>query len=343
MKHNRMKNNSGMILVLALWAMGLLSIFAIYLGVHARQRMILLSRLETRDNLHFSARSGIGKAISFVNMKNSSRMAWNSLNFKLSLMNNPELFSDIDLGNFKCEVSYDFFDKSFHEIEKRYGMIDEESKININIVEKNEISRLLQAVVGLDGEDAGDLALSIVDWREEGTSVLEGFFSDNYYNNLKNPYPPKNNDFESIEELLFVEGINQDILDRLRWFVTIYGDGRVNVNTASWHVLVALGFDPDVADKIISIRDGADERPATGDDYFFYDISDFIGKIEFLESLSEHEIERARKIVLANKVATSGFFYQIQAIAQKKLSENKKNIVCVYNSLDRIIEYWNEI
>ena len=343
MKHDRMSNNSGMILVLALWAMGLLSVFAIYLGIHARQRMILLSRLETRDNLHLSAKSGIGKAISFINTKNNDRSAWDSLDFKVALMNNPEIFSDIDLGNFRCEISYDFFDKSFHEIKKRYGMIDEESKININIVGRNEISRLLQVVIGLNDEEAEGLALSIIDWREEGGSVLEGFFSDNYYDNLRDPYPPKDGDFESIDELLFVEGINQNILDRLRWFVTIYGDGRVNVNTASWHALVALGFDEDVVDKIVSIRNGVDEKPATGDDYFFYSVKDFTSKIESSGSLSEHEIYRAQQIVLADKIVISGFFYQSSAVAEKKRSENRKNINCVYNSLDRIIEYWNEI
>lgn len=343
MRDSRLRNKSGMILVLALWAMGLLSIFAIYLGVHVRQRMIFLSRLETRDNLYFSAKSGIGKAISFLNMKNDNQQWWDSLSFKEDLMNNPDLFSDIDLGNFKCEISYNLFDKSFQKSEKRYGMIDEESKININTAKKDEIVRLLELVVGLDDEASENLALSIIDWRQEGESVLEGFSSDSYYNQLKDPYRPKNNNFESIEELLLVEGVNQDILDRLRWFVTIYGDGRVNINTASWHVLVALGFDLDVVDKIISVRNGADEKPATSDDYFFNDTLDFVSKIESFESLSEHEIKRATQIVLDNNIVTAGSFYQIRAIAKKDRSENKKNIICVYNSSDRAIEYWNEI
>jgi len=339
----RLNNKKGMILILALWAMSLLGVFSIYLGVHARQKIILLSRLETRDNLYFSAKSAVGKAICFIQKERKDGKIWNSVDSKINLMNNSDIFSNMDFKSFQAEVSYGFFDKTLNKIENRYGMIDEESKLNINTSNKNEIERLIKLLAVLDVEDSENLALAIVDWREEGQSTLEGFFSDSYYNNLKNPYSPKNGDFEIIDELLFVEGINQNLLFKLRQAFTIYGDGRVNVNTASGDVLCAIGFDVDVVRKIVSFRDGPDEKSATADDYFFNDISDFAIQVKSFESLSVNEIDRAVHIIEKGGVKTSSSFYEICAISKKKNSSYKKNVICIYDSQEKEIRYWNEI
>ena len=54
-----------------------------------------------------------------------------------------------------------------------------------------------------------------------------------------------------LDEILLVKGMNKEIYDKLINFVTIYGDGAVNINTASKEVLEALGLADSLVDKIL--------------------------------------------------------------------------------------------
>ncbi len=59
-----------------------------------------------------------------------------------------------------------------------------------------------------------------------------------------------------LDELLLIKGIDERIYARLRPFLTIWGDGMVNINTASKEVLMGLHEDitAELADRIISYR-----------------------------------------------------------------------------------------
>ena len=122
-------------------------------------------------------------------------------------MNNKKAFRDISLGGYTVDISYNVFDKTFRKTEKRYGMIDEGSKININKANRKTLSDLFQHTLGWDDEQANTLSLAIIDWREEHDSVLKGFFSGDYYENLKDPYEQKNSNFELFDEIFAMQPI----------------------------------------------------------------------------------------------------------------------------------------
>ncbi len=124
----------------------------------------------------------------------------------------------------------------------RWGVVDEESKINLNKTDVQTLTNLLINVLSLNDEDAAKLAQALLDWRQYGESEITGFFSDDYYSNLQYPYPKKSADYETLDEILLVKGMNKQMYDKLINFVTIYGDGAVNINTASKEVLEALGL-----------------------------------------------------------------------------------------------------
>ena len=141
--------------------------------------------------------------------------------------------------------------------------MDEESKINLNKTDQIVLTNLLIRVLALKEEEAGQLAAALLDWRQYGESEITGFFSEDYYSNLQYPYPKKSADYETLDEMLLVKGMTQQCYDKLINYVTIYGDGAVNINTASKDVLIALGLQESLVDKILSVRRGRDGLDAT--------------------------------------------------------------------------------
>lgn len=58
----------------------------------------------------------------------------------------------------------------------------------------------------------------------------------------------------SINEVLLAEGMTVDKFRLFKDMVTVYGNGKVNINTVSKAVLVCLGLDEELADKILRFR-----------------------------------------------------------------------------------------
>jgi competence ComEA-like helix-hairpin-helix protein len=85
-----------------------------------------------------------------------------------------------------------------------YGIGDEESRLNINTVSREELAKL---------EDMRpEVASSIMDWRDGDNSAQPGGAERDYYASLKPPYIPRNGEFQTIRELLMVQGVEPTLL-----------------------------------------------------------------------------------------------------------------------------------
>jgi DNA uptake protein ComE-like DNA-binding protein len=154
-----------------------------------------------------------------------------------------------------------------------WRLTDESRKINVNLVSSDVLSRIKrmdQAVVA-----------SILDWIDEDDIPNPDGAENEYYASLSPSYRCKNRPFESLEELLFVKGITAEIyfgtrqaespgalsdmtMEQnhtveeegtvgLRELLTVYGDGKINLNTVLPDVLKILPFLSDAAiDEILS-------------------------------------------------------------------------------------------
>jgi len=60
--------------------------------------------------------------------------------------------------------------------------------------------------------------------------------------------------FSSINEVFLVEGMSRDNFILFKDLITVYGVGKININTASKAVLIALGLDDDTASVILRFR-----------------------------------------------------------------------------------------
>jgi type II secretory pathway component PulK len=331
-----------MVLILALWALSLLTILAVQMAVQVRQKIQILSRLENRSRLQSLAASGVQKAQAVLQTALRLNGTFNSPAFKEFVFNNPLAFENVALGENSFEVSYSYYPAGVTQPEKRFGISDEEGRINVNTANRVVLTRLIRITTGLSEEAAGDLAKAIIDWRQYGENEIAGFYSDDYYDNLEFSYQQKKKPFEHPEELLLVEGMSPAVYERLLDFITIYGKGFVNVNTASSVVLQALGLSEALVEKILFVRRGPDKIDMTADDYFFADVSHMMQDIAAFTKVDQTEFEEFAFFYGQAVLGTQSSYFRIQSRGQLRTSQEKKVISCVLYSPDGRIVYWRE-
>ncbi len=244
----------GSMLVMALWMLSLLGLFSISLGFGVRQKAALLNRLSTLDAVYPIAYSGVELAKSLVRTDD---------NFDV------DIFTDTwASGSQKRELDGGSFSLG---TDGPSPVVDEERKVNLNHTSAEVLGRLLQRVSGLDRDEAEALGYNLQDWMDS-----DSFFGhpqhgaeDSYYDGLPLPYAAKDAAYETLDELLLVKDMTEQVFGKIRPYVTVYGSGKVNLNTAGRQVLSALGFSEAAVQAIVQYRAGADGQEGTGDDSFF--------------------------------------------------------------------------
>lgn len=128
--------------------------------------------------------------------------------------------------------------------------------------------RLLD-ILGLDRS----LSETLADWIDEDDEPRpSGAERMDYYGKLAPPVRPKGAAVDSIDEMMLIKKYSPTIVKRLAPFVTPYGEGKVNINTAPKEVLMSLSDEITgaAADRIIEYRsrepfkDPADIRKVKG-------------------------------------------------------------------------------
>jgi general secretion pathway protein K len=169
-----------------------------------------------------------------------------------------------------------------------WKITDLERKFNINIANETILQQAL-LVMGVDAGEYPPIVGSILDWIDpDDNTHVEGAESD-YYKTLTPPYMAKNGPIDDLSELLLVKGITAELywgtsssdhpiaaFQHLNRFgrpvappnypvglvdlFTPLSSGRININTASAHVLQLIpGVDENMASAIVSGRGGEDD------------------------------------------------------------------------------------
>ncbi|MBF0386499.1 MAG: general secretion pathway protein GspK [Candidatus Omnitrophica bacterium] len=331
----------GFVLVMALWALGFLAVLALSIGLGTRQKIVLLGRLENRSQAQFAAEAGVKKAVAVLLDDLEKNQLQYSPAAKARRHNNAAELGNIPLGGMNATVFCPSADEVSGQFLERPGLCDEAGKLNINKTDVVTLTRLVARVLGLDDEKSRGLAGGIIDWRDYGQSEATGFFSDDYYKNLEYPYDMKSQPFERIDELLLVKGVDKNIYSALRPFVTIYGDGRININTVSKEVLCALGVDGDLADKLLKARRGQDNLAATADDHVFLNTFDVPVDVNTLVALTEPEARQLDALNTAELLRTDSLIFSLVA----RSSDGNKTgrvIEAVFDAAQNKYLFWYE-
>jgi general secretion pathway protein K len=332
----------GTVLILALWALSLLTVLTVQLGFRVHRRMDFLRRMEVRSQLRFIAEAGARRAIALLDEQSPIHQQGDELFKKHYWFNNPEHFDSIRIGAGTFTVG-PLENDSLSQGERRYGITDEQSKLSVNRADRYILARLFQIVTSLSRDEVQSLADAIVDWREYGKSEITGFLSDEYYDHLEFPYPSKDADFQSLDELRLVRGFSAQMVDALRPYLTVYGDGRVNVNTAGVPVLMALGLNEDVAARLIAVRKGPDQMEATGDDIYFLHTHNINAQLLEQRDFREQEMAQVDFLLARGYLTTQTQYYAIHSQGALLKERGRMVIDCVFHKHDAKIVYWREV
>jgi len=144
----------------------------------------------------------------------------------------------------------------------RIEIVDEQARFNINSiiypsgndnVEAIERFRRLVALLELDG----DIVDALADWIDP----------DSEQRLADSEVGAKNAPFCTLEEILAVKGITEEVYRKIKPYITVYGDlaGRIDINTAGRINIMSLSesIDSELAERVILYRDRSPLKSVT--------------------------------------------------------------------------------
>ncbi|KJR42983.1 general secretion pathway protein K [Candidatus Magnetoovum chiemensis] len=232
----------GIALILVLWVIAILIGAATVFSYQSRIEAQANFNLRELTAAKYLAQAGINRAIIEIlyNQKNfNDDQTW-KLDGKFKTV-------DMENGSYKVKIA------------------TEMSKIDINYADDTILKGLLNSL-GLDIITQEQLVDCIQDWKDEDDlHRLKGAERD-YYMSLKEPYEPADASFTSVDELLLVKGMTQEIFygtegkKGLKDFVTVFSyTPLIDIITAPKEIIMALpDFTEDIANNLIDYRNNND-------------------------------------------------------------------------------------
>jgi general secretion pathway protein K len=341
-----MRQKQGSALIIVLWIVIILSIIVSSFSFEAHIQSRITSFYRKRDKADAIALSGIQVA---------------RLLIAKSKKINPSL-SDEEVVSMSIEKEDDIWFPDAKDLAMnnsvvveqaiaggtlRLSITSERSRRNVNKLKEDDWERIFE-LTNVPEDMWPELIDSFADWTDkDGISKIDGGESDDYYMTLDEPYEARNGDLDSVGELLLIKGFSKALVyggvmpdseDDIEPVVfggfadmlTVYGDGKVDVNTADSRVLMTLPeVDELVAGSIVEERDGffSDDEEIEAEP--FKDESDFLARLELPNSVKSY-------------ITTASGTYRITS--EGTMGNVTRSVWCVANYNNNKIEYlrWRE-
>lgn len=288
-------------------------------------RLRVVSDVKWGPKVRAAGAKALAEAIPLVSKDNTE--GYDSL--EESWADNEEVFKEVSFGGGTYTVFSYGKNFSGEEISRRYGLTDEERKINLNHAPVELLSRLFQIKGDLSKQVADDFTLFLVDWRDENTTKDKTLLpEDCSYHSF--PAHCKNSNFEVLEEIFWIPGMTADLFQKVKEDLTVYGEGRTNINTATVTSLMAHGLSETGASKIVSWREAG---------HVFEKISWITGRSGEL-GLGEQDREALAK------AASSGLFglrsYAFQGVVRTTFGGKTRGQISFIINRDGDLLSWQE-
>jgi general secretion pathway protein K len=228
--------------------------------------------------LEFSRRSGIGLklAVNYADSRNALYYAFGGYQAALAILrgdtNDYDGPGDIWYGALPpIPFNRGFISIRIEDEKARFNVkklvVAQAEKWVVQERRRSMLERLLD-VLELDSS----VVAAIVDWQDSDGATQPGGAEGAFYSSLELPYVPRNEPVVTAGELLLVRGFERKLfflppssrgfgeteeLGALDDYITVYGDGRININTAALPVLMSLSIDMNefIARDIIEYRE----------------------------------------------------------------------------------------
>lgn len=324
----------GSVLIAVLWLLAMLSIFAIAVSRQASQELTFGQWVRDHVQGRELAKAAVERAL--YEIRADKFPVFDA--FQESWASNRDAFKEVQMpeGKFSAICEQDG--------EKRYGACDEAARINLNKAPEDVLKRLFMAADrDLSEEKATAVAQAVLDWRDPDKDAHPQGAESRDYENLPVPHQAANADFQTVEELSMIMGMTPQLFRKVRPFVTVYTDGKVNFNTASKTVLMALGLSDKLADRLLDFRKGADKELGTDDDEVFQDPSQITSAISAREPLSPEEFTQLSAPIAQGMVSVKSDVFRVHGVGHVNRSSRDADtfLTCVLKRNGTIL-LWQE-
>jgi len=285
----------GSALILVLWVLGILSMLVVSFAfdAHLEGKVISFARKRRKaEALAFSgmqvARMLLDKQLSVSGNESEETKAedrWYSHALTLRRGGSITLVEPLGEGTIRLDIE------------------PEQVWRNINKLNEEDWERIFQAI-GLPEDDWPELIDSYFDWIDPDSNPRQdGAESSDYYETLDPPYQARNAPFDTVRELLLVKGFREAVLsggvlnpeepkerqiaitNGVQNLLTVFGDGKVNVNAVRQDNLTVLMTLPGVTElgarAIIEERETPTYAGAgtMDDDTSYRSVQDFMTRV----------------------------------------------------------------
>ncbi len=210
---NPLNKESGIALFIVLWVLILMTVIAAEFGYTMRSELNIARNFAEETQAAYIAEAGINNVI-YELVKEHIYLSYKSANAAQTE----------DAENIQWRVNADIPPISFGTGSYTITIENEAGKVNLNLATR-EILEMALSRFDLDEQKVNEIVDSIMDWRDEDHFYRTYGAEDDYYLSLSNPYECKDADFDSVNEVLFVKGMNEDIFyGGFKEMLTIYPD-----------------------------------------------------------------------------------------------------------------------
>ena len=269
--NNQIIKKEGAALLVALWVLIILSLIVSSFAFEIQLEATLVSHKRKKFQAEILAQSGIEYARAILDRRSEAKeleiedMDEDQDGFMQSALfikRGLSTTSTIDLGDGSFSVTLE----------------SAESGRNVNLLSRDEWLEILE-MANVPSTEWDSMVDCLADWIDpDDLHGLSGAESDDPFYQDRG-YPVKNGPLDSVEELLLIKGWGPDILygkeaDEesdaifgIADLLTVWGDGKVNLNTASTNVLLSYAeYEDWELESVMEARNGEDGEAGTLDD-----------------------------------------------------------------------------
>ena len=344
--HRRTQRRNGSVFLLILLVVASMTILAIGLAYRCRLEIQLAQSSAQKAKAFYLALGGVERLKALLSQQELSTERLSKICPFQGTSKTEKFFEPLK----------DHFDENTFQA---YSINDEQGYLNINKSDP-AVWENLKCVTRPQ-------RAAIMDWIDADSDTNPDGAETDYYERLDTPYICKNSPFIALKELLYVKAVTHSdyfgkalasghFLDSVKnqntkFFpdyventpdmglvnaFTVFGDGKININTAPPAILAVLpGLSSEVANTIAAYKAGPDGLAGTDDDAFIQDTN----SITSLQGLTELQTELLQQYCCFNSEYFRVFSYaksqnsQCCLMATVKMTGNKSQVVC----LERIL------
>ena len=224
----RRSRQTGMAMVIVIWVLTLLTIMAGSFALTMRRETTVISAVKDNAIMLAAAETGITIAQQML------------------------LLAD---ENKRWRADGSVYQLQYKDAEIRVRLLSEQGKIDINKADEVMLTTMMNSTT-FEMDKQQELVSAIIDWRDKDDLVRLNGAEKQQYEDAGLAYQPANTNFQLIDELQMVLGMNATIFQELQPLITVYSSQpKVNLSVASKEVLqVTVDIDPVLLDEYIQQR-----------------------------------------------------------------------------------------